>query len=489
MKRAPLSRLCLRNGAHTTYAYDRGGRLTRLANAHTSGYLGVSFDYEYDANSNITRIAQDFNGVDVAHEYAYDELNRLTREKTCDYDDAYSYDNVGNRTALTRVAGGVTKATAYSHNAAHELTQLVYDENGTAQYTKTYGYDAAGRTTRVTKQGGGLTTVVHTYDWDAADRLTRAQVDTGGNVKTIEYAYNAAGLRVRRVDTSTNVTKLYSYQGHNLASIQKSQSGAYTANEWAFTVAPGMIANALERHQVSAGGGATTSQYYQYDHRGNVVAVTDSSGDIQYGYQYDAFGNVTFSFDEGAAAAPTDDILFTGKDLDPDTGLYCFNARWYDSKVGRFLSTATRHREEEHPYVYCENAPMTRVDPKGEQTGDIVGCVLGVVAGVVICSYFGVVAIGAKQCAALGCMAGGILGDLFDHHSVSGFTKYCLCRRMCNRVWKDYAGAVRSSANAAKNLAKCLRWCEDNYGGSWKENPYTSRLGRSIEERIEEKLK
>ncbi|HUT25902.1 MAG TPA: hypothetical protein VM492_16325 [Sumerlaeia bacterium] len=116
----------------------------------------------------------------------------------------------GRPTALTRVAGGVTKATAYSHNAAHELTQLIYSEDAAAQYTKTYGYDTAGRTTRVTKQGSGLTTVIHTYDWDAADRLTRAQVDAGGNVKTIEYAYNAAGLRVRRIDASSNVTKLYS---------------------------------------------------------------------------------------------------------------------------------------------------------------------------------------------------------------------------------------------------------------------------------------
>ena len=360
-----LTHLGLRNGAHTTYAYDRGGRLTRLANAHTSGYLGVSFDYEYDANSNITRIAQDFNGVDVAHEYAYDELSRLTREKTCDYDDSYSYDDVGNRTALTRVAGGVTKATAYSHNAAHELTQLVYSEDAAAQYTKTYGYDTAGRTTRVTKQGSGLTTVIHTYDWDAADRLTRAQVDTGGNVKTIEYAYNAAGLRVRRVDTSTNVTKLYSYQGHNLASIQKSQNGAYTANEWVYTVAPGMISNALERHQVASGGGSTTSQYYQYDHRGNVVAVTDSGGDIQYGYQYDAFGNIMFSFDEGGTTAPTDDVLFTGKDLDPDTGLYYFDARWYDSSAGVFLRASYVLPDREEPYVFCHGNPTKKIDPTG----------------------------------------------------------------------------------------------------------------------------
>jgi len=85
---------------------------------------------------------------------------------------------------------------------------------------------------------------------------------------------------------------------------------------------PGTISNALERHQVASGGGSTRSQYYQYDHRGNVVAVTDSTGDIQYGYQYDAFGNITFSFDEGGTTAPTDDILFTGKDLDPDSGVF-----------------------------------------------------------------------------------------------------------------------------------------------------------------------
>ena len=38
---------------------------------------------------------------------------------------------------------------------------------------------------------------------------------------------------------------------------------------------------------------------------------------------------------------------FTGKDLDEDTGLYYFNARWYDSEVGRFVS--------KDPYSYLPN--------------------------------------------------------------------------------------------------------------------------------------
>ena len=116
----------------------------------------------------------------------------------------------------------------------------------------------------------------------------------------------------------------------------------------------------------ASGGGATTSQYYQYDHRGNVVAVTDSTGDIQYGYQYDAFGNITFSFDEGGTTAPTDDILFTGKDFDPDTSLYYFNARWYESEIGTFLSRGPLRPSEEHPYGFCGGNPVLHVDPSGE---------------------------------------------------------------------------------------------------------------------------
>jgi hypothetical protein len=80
-----LSRVTLRNGAYADYLYadylyDRGGRLTRLANYHsaysdghgTTRRLSTAFDYTcdansdytYDANSNITDIVQDFNGAE-----------------------------------------------------------------------------------------------------------------------------------------------------------------------------------------------------------------------------------------------------------------------------------------------------------------------------------------------------------------------------------------------------------------------------------------
>ena len=114
------------------------------------------------------------------------------------------------------------------------------------------------------------------------------------------------------------------------------------------------------------------SYYYQYDHRGNVVVASDSTSEIDRGYRYDAFGNIVFSFQEmegisGGSEATKDDILFTGKDWDADAGLYYFNARWYDPETGTFVSSTLNYRPfEEHPYLYCQNAPLSRLDPTGQ---------------------------------------------------------------------------------------------------------------------------
>ena len=105
-----LSRVTLRNGSYTDYSYDRGGRPTRLANYH-SAYddgqgvtrrLSTAFDYNYDDNGNITEIVQDFVGAEVVTDYAYDEINRLTREVTCDFMNEYYYDDAGKRTHLVQ---------------------------------------------------------------------------------------------------------------------------------------------------------------------------------------------------------------------------------------------------------------------------------------------------------------------------------------------------------------------------------------------------
>ncbi|MDI6783600.1 MAG: RHS repeat-associated core domain-containing protein, partial [bacterium] len=80
----------------------------------------------------------------------------------------------------------------------------------------------------------------------------------------------------------------------------------------------------------------------------------------------------------------------TSKQLEPETGLYYFYARWYDPQVGRFISwdpilrqSATlsgcdiQHSfnppfwettQDVHPYVYAQNNPVSLIDTYGLKT-------------------------------------------------------------------------------------------------------------------------
>jgi RHS repeat-associated protein len=57
-------------------------------------------------------------------------------------------------------------------------------------------------------------------------------------------------------------------------------------------------------------------------------------------------------------------VQFTGKEYDGDSGLYYFNARWYEADLGRFISEDPA-RDGGNWYVYAGNNPLRYVDPSG----------------------------------------------------------------------------------------------------------------------------
>ena len=52
---------------------------------------------------------------------------------------------------------------------------------------------------------------------------------------------------------------------------------------------------------------------------------------------------------------------------DAEAGMYYFNARWYDSEIGRFI-TQDPARDGIDWYAYCNNNPLRFLDPTGLYT-------------------------------------------------------------------------------------------------------------------------
>ncbi|WP_353088225.1 RHS repeat-associated core domain-containing protein [Flavobacterium sp.] len=63
---------------------------------------------------------------------------------------------------------------------------------------------------------------------------------------------------------------------------------------------------------------------------------------------------------------------FNGKELDEETGLYYYGARYYDPKVSIWLSVdpLTELTPDWTPYRFCFNNPLKYVDPDGKTEGE-----------------------------------------------------------------------------------------------------------------------
>ena len=83
------------------------------------------------------------------------------------------------------------------------------------------------------------------------------------------------------------------------------------------------------------------------------------------------------------------DSCYTGQVYDQSTGLYYYNARFYNPEDGRFLTQDTYRGEKSktetwHLYTYCANNPVNYVDPTGHFVWVLPGLVIGGAVTIVV---------------------------------------------------------------------------------------------------------
>src|SRR5690606_35056005 len=114
--------------------------------------------------------------------------------------------------------------------------------------------------------------------------------------------------------------------------------------------------------------------YYQTNYRGDVLALTDSSGNVVATYEYDAFGRLLK--ETGTVENP---YRYAGYRYDKETGLYYLQSRYYNPETGRFLTRDTFEGDEQDPlslnkYAYANNNPVMNTDSIGF---GVLGAVIG----------------------------------------------------------------------------------------------------------------
>jgi RHS repeat-associated protein len=110
--------------------------------------------------------------------------------------------------------------------------------------------------------------------------------------------------------------------------------------------------------------------YLLTDHLGSVVAILDSSGDLESDERYLPFGGL-----RDTTGISQTDFSFTGQRNLSSVGLMDYNARWYLASVGRFISADTLVSDPGNPqsmnrYTYVLGNPIGYSDPSGHRVCD-----------------------------------------------------------------------------------------------------------------------
>ena len=160
----------------------------------------------------------------------------------------------------------------------------------------------------------------------------------------------------RQIRYTLDVTRHY----HNLLKLEEGQGRKDQTFYWDGNVA------AMEEDGLES--------YYLQDDLGSPMQLLDENGEIRESYGFDEFGMSLFpEEDPGHQVQP---FGYTGYQMEEAGGVYYAQARRYDAGTGRFVGRDKERYQRFHKpntlnrYIYCENNPVTYIDPRGNTLED-----------------------------------------------------------------------------------------------------------------------
>lgn len=344
----------LGNKVKTHYTYDERNR--RLANLQAGNGKGSrqfqNLTYQYDnvgnilGQSNLAAVESPSQmGGATQFKYQYDDLYRLVhaegqfdtqprKQHTYRLDMVYnSIHNIQLKDQLheLRESSGtilVQKPTTYKFEYQYAAKQ---PHAPTHIGEKTYTYDANGNQTGWTDDVDGTNRKIV---WDEENRIQEI-ID---NKHVMSYKYNASGERVIKMGPqgeTVYVNQFFVIRGGAVGTKHVFAGSARMVTKLAKQENPTIKSNNAGSGGKDKGPRERDMYFYHPDHLGSSSYVTDEGGRVFQHLEYFPFGETWVEEKSNTQRTP---YLFTGKELDEDTGLYYFGARYYDQRTSVWVS-------------------------------------------------------------------------------------------------------------------------------------------------------
>ena len=432
------------NGVKTTYTYDPARRwLQNIVTTGSDNILLQNIDYVFDGVGNVmsyTNNCLENGNYSTTQNYEYDNLYQLTKsggttilnryktsvpDYTSCYEQNFAFDNLGNMTSKgsrewmlngTKPSSDLNYSFEYNYaeGFVHRLKNAgnryyEYDPNG--NLIREYDSNGAGESEMLSKvqllssddsdsavygtEGAwgfgietspvktGINNFERTYTWDDRNRL----VQTKDVLNTTNYVYNSNDERVAKY-TDRSETLYF----NNFWSWHTDPANIYSQGQLSKHIYLGdtrIVTKVSQEVDNTIGGEKQRVFYYHTDHLGSASLVTDYRGNEYERLEYTPYGELWVDLG-GYTEGTYIPFKFSAKEMDEETGLYYFGARYLDPKysmwisadpaLGEYIPQAGRDKNEQlpgmggvythinfHLYHYAGNNPVRYADPDGRE--------------------------------------------------------------------------------------------------------------------------
>ena len=358
-------------------AYDAANRLTRIDYVHGGDAHESPYRPEADSGDRRPIAEQLASGRILSQDFTHDAQGNVT---VSDDDEHLRFDR-----SLGAIANGIGL-----DGVAHGPNQLIDAEGMHATY------DAAGNLVELTVARDAcwsrMPSCSHrfVYDWDETGQLQEARrydypagavpgydAQTAVPAWDLTYAYSEGG-RVRTTTAENGGDPVHTLDVFgSLRVVHVGFDTAGSPND--YNVVPeseiaflgGLARVFLDRADALPRAGSSLHVFLAIgDHLGSSTFIVDKdTGELVERTTHQAYGALETDYRPDRWGNAREKFKFTGKEEDIEVGATYFGARYYQARLGRWMSAdpMTVHGlgADPNPYAYVDGRVMSSVDPWG----------------------------------------------------------------------------------------------------------------------------